>query len=130
MNAMADEHSHAVRTKCPNRFLLHRPCVTKLPTWVIMPVFSEGRPFDLICLDIMMPKLDGQTVLKEIRALEAEHSVASGKEAKIIMTTGLNDQRNVVEANPRCDAYLTKPIDRAKLMFYVKKFGILDRRTD
>jgi two-component system chemotaxis response regulator CheY len=91
--------------------------------------FLDGRPFDLICLDIMMPKLDGQALLKEIRALEVEHRVAPDKGAKIIMTTALNDQHNVVEAIPRCDAYLTKPIDRAQLMFYVKKFGLLDRRA-
>jgi two-component system chemotaxis response regulator CheY len=83
----------------------------------------EERPFDLICLDIMMPKIDGQTVLKEIRAMEDERQVAPGKGAKIIMTTSLDDQNNLVEAIPRCDAYLTKPIDRANLMFYVKRFG-------
>jgi len=96
----------------------------------VRAAFLDGRPFDLICLDIMMPKIEGQTVLKEIRALEGQHRVPAGKEAKIIMTTALDDQHNVVEAIPRCDAYLTKPIDRAKLMFYVKKFGLLDRHAD
>ena len=88
---------------------------------------QAGAPFDLVCLDIMMPILDGQAVLKQIRALEAEHRVPAGKEVKVIMTTALGDKLNVVEAIPRCDAYLTKPIDRAQLMFYVKKFGLLGR---
>jgi two-component system, chemotaxis family, chemotaxis protein CheY len=88
---------------------------------------QAGTPFDLVCLDIMMPLLDGQAVLKEIRALETEHRVPAAREVKVIMTTALGDKLNVVEAIPRCDAYLTKPIDRAKLMFYVKKFGLLDR---
>jgi two-component system chemotaxis response regulator CheY len=88
--------------------------------------FLEGSPFDLICLDIMMPKLDGQAVLKEIRAMEDQRRVAPGKEAKIIMTTALSDQQNLVEAVPRCDAYLTKPIDRADLMFYIKRFGFMN----
>jgi CheY-like chemotaxis protein len=30
------------------------------------------------------------------------------------------------EAVPRCDAYLTKPIDRADLMFYIKRFGFMN----
>ena len=89
-----------------------------------------GRPFDLICLDIMMPKIEGQTVLKEIRALEAAHGIAKGKEAKIIMTTALSDQHNLLEAIPRCDAFLSKPIDRGDLMFYVRKFGFLNGRTN
>jgi len=54
--------------------------------------------FDLVCLDIMMPLLDGQAVLKEIRALETEHRVPAAKEVKVIMTTALGDKLNVVEA--------------------------------
>jgi two-component system chemotaxis response regulator CheY len=88
---------------------------------------QAGTPFDLVCLDIMMPVLDGQAVLKQIRALEAEHGIPRDREIKVIMTTALDDKLNLVEAIPRCDAYLTKPIDRAQLMFYVKKFGLLGR---
>ena len=95
----------------------------------VRAAFLGKSPFDLICLDIMMPILDGQAVLKGIRDFEAQHRVPSGKEAKIIMTTALGDQRNLVEAVPRCDAYLTKPVNRADLMFYVKRFGFLDRSS-
>jgi response regulator RpfG family c-di-GMP phosphodiesterase len=41
------------------------------------------------------------------------------------MTTALGDKENFVEALPRCDAYLQKPIDRTQLLFYIKKFGLL-----
>ncbi|HXX65186.1 MAG TPA: response regulator [Bacteroidota bacterium] len=93
----------------------------------IYAAFKDGRLFDLICLDIMMPKLDGQSLLRVIRAMETEKGIAPGAAAKVIMTTALNDRENVVEAIPRCDAYLTKPIDRGDLMFYIKKFGFLDQ---
>lgn len=85
---------------------------------------AEGHPFDLVMLDIMMPKLDGQGVLKEIRQLESRQAVPPAKAAKIIMTTALNDKLSLVQALPRCDAYLTKPIDRTQLMFYIKKLGL------
>ena len=97
--------------------------------WVRASFIAE-RPFDLICLDIMMPKIDGQTVLKEVRAMEDANGVSDGRGAKIIMTTALSDQRNLLEAIPRCDAFLSKPIDRGDLMFYVKKFGFLEGRTN
>ena len=31
---------------------------------------ESGQWYDLICMDIMMPEMDGQTAVKEIRALE------------------------------------------------------------
>ena len=86
---------------------------------------AEGKPFELICLDIMMPQLDGQGVLRAIRAFEEEKSIDGKKAARVIMTTALGDKLNVIEALPRCDAYLQKPIDRKELLFYIKKFGLL-----
>jgi two-component system chemotaxis response regulator CheY len=85
----------------------------------------ESRPYDLVCLDIMMPIMDGQAVLKSLRSFEDEQKVPSAKAAKVIMTTALGDKENFVEALPRCDAYLQKPIDRTQLLFYIKKFGLL-----
>ncbi len=87
---------------------------------------SAGQAFDLVCLDIMMPKYDGQTVLERIRGLETAKGLAQGKRAKVIMTTALDDKENLMKALPRCDAYLTKPIDLAALMFYIKKFGLVE----
>ncbi len=91
--------------------------------------FLEGRRFDLICLDIMMPKFDGQMVLKGIRELEVRNGIDEGIQSKVIMTTALDDKENFVEALPRCDAYLTKPIDLSKLMFYISKFGFLTNQS-
>jgi two-component system, chemotaxis family, chemotaxis protein CheY len=84
---------------------------------------ESGQPFDLVCLDIMLPGMDGQSVLREIRALEASRSPEARKPARVIMTTALNDRTNVVEAIKACDAYLVKPIDRKKLLASLKGFG-------
>lgn len=71
----------------------------------------DGEPFDLVCLDVMMPRKNGQEVLEEIRALEAEQGVASGQGVKIIMTTALGDVRSVMSAyKGGATAYITKPI--------------------
>jgi two-component system, chemotaxis family, chemotaxis protein CheY len=87
--------------------------------------FLAGKPFDLVCLDIMMPIMDGQTTLKKIREFESENNVPTAKAVKVIMTTALGDKDNVIEALPRCDAYLQKPVNRLDLLFYVKKFGLM-----
>ena len=82
-------------------------------------------PYDLICMDIMMPDMDGQTAVKEIRALEAAGGTpASG--VKIIMTTALNDMKNVAESlRASCNAYLLKPIAAENLLGRLKSFGLI-----
>jgi len=72
------------------------------------------KPFDLICLDIMMPDLDGQAVLIKIRTAEAVAKVA--KPVAVLMTTSVNDGRNVLTAYQSGIAgYLVKPIDLKRL---------------
>ena len=57
---------------------------------------DEG--YDLVCLDIMMPELDGYQALKQIRDYEKEKGISEEDGAKIIMTTALNEGRNVTKA--------------------------------
>ena len=49
------------------------------------------KPYNLICLDIMMPEMDGQEALREIRALEEAKGIWSTSGAKVVMTTALGD---------------------------------------
>lgn len=87
---------------------------------------EKGEPFDLICLDIMMPEMDGQEVLKEIRDIEKEEGLTSEQEVKIIMTTALSDSQNKTRAiSNLCNAYLIKPINKAKLLDHLKFFGLI-----
>ena len=85
---------------------------------------EEGNPYALVCLDIMMPKLDGIKTLKAIREIEEEHGIDMEESVKVIMTTALNDIKNVYDSFENgCQAYASKPIDTEKLIEVMKKLG-------
>lgn len=87
--------------------------------------FQSGERFDLVCLDIMMPEMDGQATLNGIRKFEREQGLKSEELTKVVMTTGLNDVSNVMNAFEHgAEAYVTKPISRETLMSEIKKLGI------
>lgn len=87
---------------------------------------AAGQPYDFICLDIMMAPTDGHTGLRQIRTFEESRGIRSKHGAKIIMTTSLNDMKNVMQAySSLCDGYLVKPIDKSALIAEVKKHGLL-----
>ncbi len=78
---------------------------------------DAGEPYGLICLDIMMPVMDGQEALRQIRDQEQARDILSSNGAKVVMTTALGDLKNVSAAySSFCDAYLTKPIQKVKLL--------------
>jgi two-component system chemotaxis response regulator CheY len=82
---------------------------------------DDERQYDLICLDIMMPRMDGQAALKAIRALEDSYSILPGSGAKIIITSALDDSSNVLQAfRSQCDGYIVKPYDRQKIGFLTR----------
>lgn len=86
---------------------------------------AAGEPYDLICLDIMMPEMDGQQALREIRAAEASSAAGRSRPAKIVMTTALAERKDIVQAfGSRCDGYLVKPFDRASVVATLAEIGI------
>ena len=88
---------------------------------------EEDQPYDLICLDIMMPEMDGQQALKEIRGLEETTRVTSRKRARIVMTTADSDNACVLTAiQEDCDYFLIKPIRKEKLLETLRTMSLID----
>lgn len=87
---------------------------------------EAGQGFDLVCMDILLPEMDGQTALRRIRALEEARGVMPDASVKVIMTSALGDIAEVMRAfHGLCDDYLVKPIDAARLFGHLKSCGLV-----
>jgi len=68
----------------------------------------ESEPYDLVILDLMLPKLDGMSLCNEIRG--------DGIKVPILMLTAKSEVGNKIEGlNSGADDYLTKPFDFTEL---------------
>ena len=69
--------------------------------------------YDVILLDVMLPKLDGFTVLRRLRE--------AGSAAPVLMLTARSETADKVEGLDRgADYYLTKPFDPRELLACVR----------
>ena len=91
-----------------------------------MMALDEVEPYDLVCLDIMMPNVDGLKALKIIREIEVERGISESDKVKIIMTTALNDVTNVQSAfETGSEGYAVKPINTQKLTDVMKRLKLI-----
>ncbi len=88
---------------------------------------EENDPYDLMCLDILMPVMDGHRALKAIRQIEEKFGVTGLDAMKVIMITAVEDFENIAKAfgQGQCEAYLTKPLDRDKLLGHIYELGLV-----
>lgn len=82
---------------------------------------AEAKPYDLIVLDVMMPKLDGFEVCKRIRANRASASVPI-----VLLTAKGTIEDKIRGFNAGADDYLVKPFEFQELMVRMRA---LFRRT-
>ncbi len=92
----------------------------------VREALEEGQPYDLICLDIIMPEMNGQDVLKAIRQMEKYRGIEGLDRAKVIITTVLRDSENVISAfREGCEAYIVKPVTKEKLLKEMKNCDLV-----
>jgi two-component system chemotaxis response regulator CheY len=89
-------------------------------------MIDRKDPYRLICLDIMMPGMDGPEILKKIRELERQRRIGASKAAKIIMTTAMDDPKNRMKALVRgaSNGCLTKPLDPTTMRKLLADLGL------
>lgn len=71
----------------------------------------ESDPPDLVLLDVMMPGIDGWTVLREVK--EAEET----RDLPVIMLTALTEERDLIRGHLQgAVEYVTKPFEMRRLL--------------
>ncbi len=87
---------------------------------------QSGLKYDLVCMDIMMPEMDGREAVRRVRALEESRGILSSSGAKIIMITALTEIKDVSRCYQElCDSYLVKPIDLAELLSQMRSYQLV-----
>ena len=129
MRIMIAEDDRMSRTFLQKFFADYGECDVAVDGMEAIDLFMDSlkykKPYDLACLDIMLPKVDGLRVLKVIRAMEEQHDVTDANRLRIIMMTALADVDYVDEAfRLGCDAYATKPIDTEKVLEVIDHLGL------
>ena len=88
--------------------------------------WSGGNPYDLVCLDLQMPVLDGFETLRVLREMERAMSVTDAERCRIFMITTHTAIRGKDRARTLgCDAYFLKPFKRRLFINRLQNFGLL-----
>src|SRR5437868_15502495 len=70
---------------------------------------AENNAYDLILLDLMLPKLDGLQVLSKLTSI--------GQDTPVLVVTARDEKESVVALlNAGADDYITKPFDLGELL--------------
>ena len=91
---------------------------------------SDNDPYDLVCMDVMMPEMDGVEAVEKIREIEHKNGIDGLDGVKIIMTTAKDLSKDIIEAfRAGCEAYVVKPIQKNILFREMEKLGLIESQN-
>ncbi|MCC6932296.1 MAG: response regulator [Deltaproteobacteria bacterium] len=87
---------------------------------------EENQPYQFICLDVLLPHVDGREVLRRIREAEAKEGIPAKDAVKIIITTSVDAPGEVMSAfQLGCEGYVVKPVKKEALLRELKKLSLI-----
>lgn len=88
----------------------------------------DGKPYDLVCTDIIMPKVDGLDLIRKIRACEQSLPIVDYLTTKIFVISVSDSPKDMANAilECGCDDYVVKPFRRDQLRSLLEKFQLID----
>lgn len=88
---------------------------------------AESDPFTVVFMDILMPDMDGNRVVRQLRHMEEQRGVSESGRFKLVMISVCTDTKNVSESffDGMADAYIPKPLRADALLRELRKLGML-----
>ena len=85
---------------------------------------DRGEPYDLVCLDLVMPNMDGWEALRRIRA--AEQSRARIPHIRVLILTARDSSANMRRflTSSTSEGFLLKPFRKSELFEAIKALGL------
>ena len=91
---------------------------------------ETGQHFAAVCLDQLMPGMDGNRTLRALRRTEATHAGQGWTRARIVVVSALRDRAQVLRAlESGCDSYLVKPLEPQSVVVRLRELGVFDERA-
>lgn len=87
----------------------------------------DKEPFDLITLDVSMPKMNGKQLLMTLRQKEKKLNIPKEKTAKILIITSRMRTATIKDCiKLGCSGYLLKPVNTITLMENLQSLELID----
>ena len=89
--------------------------------------WTDNTPYNLVCVDVKPPKVDGEQVLRLVRAMEEKMRLTAEQRARVILVTADYEQKTAERLrNLGCDAVFVKPINRKQLQEWLTKLNLVE----
>lgn len=90
----------------------------------VSEAFQAARPYDLVCIDLSMPGLDGHALIERLRQIE--EGVGQPERSRLIVISASRYSQDIVQAfKKQADGYLIKPVQLDKLEKLLREFSFL-----
>ena len=88
---------------------------------------KDNKPYELIMMDINMPRENGVECLKMIRMFEELKGLSFEDSSRIIMTTSFTDSKTILSAyREQCEAYIVKPVTEDSLVKEMTRLKLIN----
>jgi two-component system chemotaxis response regulator CheY len=89
---------------------------------------EDKHPYSLVFMDLLMPVIDGPKALREIREIERDFGVDKTSQARVIITSVLEDAEDTHNAMYLGEAtsFLQKPVDEKSVLSELRRLGLVE----